>query len=423
MASRIRTFLIHALVTVGVIAATLVVFSLFGGAELAVGNLVLRAQNGASFSLERPAESALTAAPVEPHEGEPPQPLPENVIVILGDGMGIGAVSAASQLLTPPGVPLAMERAPVTGLMHTWAADILATDSAAAATAMATGHKTDKGVVGLLPDGRAVRTLFEAAHEAGYATAVVTTSALADATPGGFLAHVSSRDDYDQVLSQVLDSETDILIGGDWSGKPKAWRQAAYRDVVENAEEQALARGCSVLRSWNDVETAHPPLIALLPPRPETPLQHGPPLAEMAGRALAALDEAGRPFVILIESELTDEAAHSNDMAELLVAMRELDETVALVLDRVASRDDTLVLVVADHETGGPHLLEGEYDDGKAIVRWAHEYHSSQLVPVFAFGPGSDAFSGVFDNTGFGVRVASLLGLENFPDLADSQHN
>ena len=110
-------------------------------------------------------------------------------------------------------------------------------------------------------------------------------------------------------------------------------------------------------------------------------------------------------------------------MAELMVAIRELDETVALVLDRVAARDDTLVLVVADHETGGPHLLEGEYDDGTVVVRWAHEYHSSQLVPIFAFGPGSEAFSGVFDNTDFGVRIASLLGIEDFPFLADSQHN
>jgi len=399
------------------------VFSFFGGAELSIGNLVLRAQNGASFPLDRPAESAPTAPRLELYEDEVFKPLPKNVVVILGDGMGIGAVSAASQLLTPPGVPLAMERAPVTGLMHTWAADILATDSAAAATAMATGRKTDKGVIGLLPDGRAARTLFEAAHDAGLATAVVTTSALADATPGGFLAHVSSRDDYDKVLSQVLDSETDILIGGDWSGKAKAWSQPAYRHVVETAEERGLARGCSVVRAWSDVEAAHPPMIALLPPRPEMPLHHGPPLAEMADRALAILEETGRPYVILIESEVTDEAAHSNDMAELLVAMRELDETVALVLDRVASRDDTLVLVVADHETGGPHLLEGEYDDGEVVVRWAHGYHSSQLVPIFAFGPGSDAFSGVFDNTAFSVRIAALLGLENFPNLADSQHN
>jgi alkaline phosphatase len=153
------------------------------------------------------------------------------------------------------------------------------------------------------------------------------------------------------------------------------------------------------------------------------PLHHGPPLAEMADRALAVLEETGRPYVILIESEVTDEAAHSNDMAALLAAMRELDETVALVLDRVASRDDTLVLVAADHETGGPHLLEGEYDDGEVVVRWAHGYHSSQLVPIFAFGPGADVFSGVFDNTAFGVRIAALLGLEDFPNLADSQHN
>jgi len=96
---------------------------------------------------------------------------------------------------------------------------------------------------------------------------------------------------------------------------------------------------------------------------------------------------------------------------------------VAMVLDRFASRNDTLVLVVADHETGGPHLLEGTYEGGRVIVRWAHEYHSSQLVPVFAFGPGSNAFSGVFDNTGFGVRIARLLGLEHFPKLADSQQN
>lgn len=423
MASRIGTFLIHAFVIVCGIAAALVVFSFFGGAELSLGNLVLRAQSGASFPLQRPAESALTAAPAEPPASEGIQALPKNVVVMMGDGMGIGVVSAASQLLTPPGEPLAMETAPVTGLMQTWAADILATDSAAAATAMATGHKTDKGVIGLLPDGRAIRTLFEAAREAGFATAVVTTSGLADATPGGFLAHVSSREEYDQVLSQVLDSKADILIGGDWLGKPKARRQAAYLEVIASAEERGAVRGATVLRGWEGIESAQPPLVVLLPPRPEMPMQHGPPLAEMAGRALDILEAGNRPFIILIETEVTDEAAHSNSMAQTVEAMRELDEAVAAVLDRVGGRNDTLVLVASDHETGGPHLLEGEYAGGEAIVRWAHEYHSSQLVPVFAFGPGAGEFSGVFDNTGFGVRIAALLGLEPFPSLADSQPN
>jgi len=421
--SRAGGFLIHALIVVGILAAALAIFSLFGGTEIAVGNLVLRAQNGASHTIGPPPISALSPPPFELTEDGEFDVLPTNVIVIMGDGMGIGTVSAASQLLSPPGVALAMEGAPVVGLMHTWAADILATDSAAAATAMATGYKTDKGVIGLLPDGRAARTLFEAAHDAGFSTGMVTTSGLADATPGGFLAHVTSRDDYDQVLAQVLASNTDILIGGDWSGKAKAWRRQAYRDVVEGAEEHSAARGYSVVRDREGLATASPPLIALLPPRQEMPLQHGPPLVETSARALELLENHGKPFIAVIESEVTDEAAHSNDMDAILDGMRELDDTVAMVLDRFAARNDTLVLVVADHETGGPHLLEGTYEGGRAVVRWAHEYHSSQLVPVFAFGPGSSAFSGVFDNTGFGVRIARLLGLENFPQMADSLQN
>lgn len=423
MASRTGGFLRHLLIVVGILAAALAIFSLFGGAEIAVGNLVLRAQSGASHTLDPPPISALSAPPFELTEDGEFDVLPTNVIVILGDGMGIGAVSAASQLLSPPGVALAMEGAPVTGLMHTWAADILATDSAAAATAMATGYKTDKGVIGRLPDGRSLVTLLEAAHNQGLATAVVTTSGLADATPGGFLAHVASRDDYDQVLAQVLDSGTDILIGGDWTGKPRAMREPAYRQVLEGADHQAAASGTTVIHDMKGLQTATAPLVALFPPRPEMPLQHGPPLVETSARALELLENDGRPFIALIESEVTDEAAHSNDMDAILDGMRELDDTVAMVLDRFASHNDTLVLVVADHETGGPHLLEGTYGGGRVIVRWAHGYHSSQLVPVFAFGPGSSAFSGVFDNTGFGVRIARLLKLEHFPQLADTQQD
>jgi alkaline phosphatase len=416
-------FLTHLLIFVAVLAAALAVFSLFGGAEIAIGNVVLRAQNGASHQLAPPAASALEATPFELTGDVVLEGLPTNVIVILGDGMGIGAVSAASQLLSPPGVPLAMERAPVVGLMHTWAADILATDSAAAATAMATGFKTAKGTLGLRPDGRAVHNIFEAARGAGFATAVVTTSGLADATPGGFLTHVASRDDYDQVLTQVLDSRTDVLIGGDWSGYHKARRHAAYCEIVEDIAAQGAARGYSVTRTPEGLKTADVPLLALFPPRPETPLQNGPPLVETAARALDLLEGGSRPYLALIETEATDEAAHSNDMTALLAAMRELDDTVAMVLERVAARNDTLVLVVADHETGGPHLLDGWFGRGRVVVRWAHEYHSSQLVPVFAFGPGSEAFSGVFDNTRMGVRIARLLELPDFPLMADSLQN
>lgn len=423
MSSRTGVFAVHAATTLTVVAAALLVFSLFGGAEIQLGNLVLRAQKGSSAPLQPPPASTLTAAHLPDPGAAAPGRRPRNVVIIIGDGMGVGTVSAASVLLGPPGVPLIMESAPVVGLMHTWAADQLATDSAAAATAMATGFKTDTKVLGRTPDGRAVRNLYEAARAAGLATAVITTSALADATPGGFLAHAASREHYDEVLSQVLDSGTDVLIGGDWSGKRKAWRSRPYREVVETAEQIYSARGVTVIRDAEQLGTAALPLIALLPPRPGDPLAHGPALSVSTRHALELLGGASNGYLLLVESEVTDEAGHANDIAALMTGMRELEDVLGLVLDTVVLGDDTLVVVVADHETGGPHLLDGRYADGRAVVRWAHAYHSAQLVPLFAFGPGAEKFSGVYDNTDFAPRIAALLGLEGLPEMTDTAPN
>ena len=422
MSQRLRSFAVPAALTLAAVAAALFVFSWFGGAEITVGNLVIRAQNGSSAPLTAPSAGSLVA-PSGFHAADLEAVRPRNVVIIIGDGMGIGAVSAASALLGRPDTGLVMETAPVVGLMHTWAADQLATDSAAAATAMATGFKTDVKVLGRTPDGQAVRNLYEAARAAGLATGIVTTSALADATPGGHLVHVESRDDYGRVLAEVLSSPTDVLIGGDWSGKPKAWRQRAYREVVDGAATMCGARGAAVVRDEEDLAAATAPFVALLPPRPDDPLAHGPALSVSAARALDILEGTGGGYLLMVESEVTDEAGHANDIVRLMAAMRELDDAVGLVLDRVAAAGETLVLVLADHETGGPHLLDGRYADGVAAVRWAHGYHSAQLVPVFAFGPGAAEFAGVFDNTRLAPRIADLLGLEPLPQLADSTRN
>ncbi len=149
------------------------------------------------------------------------------------------------------------------------------------------------------------------------------------------------------------------------------------------------------------------------------PIQHGPPLADSTTRALDLIGAAPSGFLLVVESEVIDEAAHANDLAETMLGMRELEDAVARVLEWIAGRDDTLVLVLADHETGGPHLLEGEYARGRVAVRWAHNYHSSQLVPVFAFGPGAQHFGGVVANTDIAPRLAALLGLEVLPRLAE----
>lgn len=423
MNPRFKTFLIDAALVLGAITVGLWVFSLFEGSEVAVGPVVCRNQGVTTVPLATPEADSLTSGFQNTIARGLQGPKPKNLILFIGDGMGVGTVSAASALLTPPGVPLAMEGAPFIGLMHTWCSDFLVPDSAAAGTALATGFKTDRELIGMIPDGTPVRNLFEAARQRALRTGLITTSGLADATPGAFLAHASSRYHYDRVLRGALESGADVLIGGDYSGKPKAWNQPPYRHLVEEVEEFAGGLGYTVIREPESLPTSSAPLLALFPPRADMPIQHGPPLAKSTARAIELMAGGPHGFLLVVESEVIDEAAHNNDITETMAGVREFDDAVAWVLEWAATRDETLVLVLADHETGGPHLLHGGFSTERVTVRWAHDYHSSQMVPVFAFGPGAEHFSGVFDNTDVAPRIAALLDLEGFPSVAEFQQN
>jgi alkaline phosphatase len=404
-------------------AAALGVFSLSGGDEIAVGNLVLRAQKGTSMPLAPPPRDRMAASRDLDLELDRPEPGPRNVVLFIGDGMGIGHVSAAAALLEGTGSTLAMADTRHLGLVRTWAWNTVITDSAASGTALATGFKTDKRMIGQLADGRVATNLFEAAREHGLATGVITTSGLVDATSASFTAHVDHRDKYDEVLVQVLDSGTDILVGGDYTFKNKARRNSRYQELVADLENLGHARGYRVIRDPSAVATMGMPVLALLPPRPEHDEQHGPELAVSVARAVELLSSSEAGFVLVVESEITDELAHDNDVEAVMDGMRELDAAVEHVLRTVLPQGETLVLVTADHDTGALSLVDGFYEDKRAVIRWASGEHTSQWVPIFAFGPGAEAFHGVLDNTEVAQRMAWLLELGPFPRLADSQLN
>ncbi len=423
MTDRPRGRLAPVLVTLASLAAALVVFSFFGGNELAVGNLVLRVQSGATSPLDPPSEAAVAGSTALPPDLRWPGESPRNVVVVVGDGMGVGHVSAAGVVLHGPGGGLAMTSTPFVGLMSTWATDNLAPDSAAAGTALATGRKVRKKAVGVLDDGRAARNLFEAARASGRATGIVTTSGLVDATPAVFTSHVAHREAYDEIFEQMLSSGTDVLIGGDWTGYSKVKRNTRYLELLGRAEELAAEHGYSAIFDADLLATTPSPLLALFSRRSDSKLQHGPPLSVTARRALDLLGDAPEGFLLVVESEVVDEAAHHNDVAATMDGMRELDEAVAMILDATRQRGDTLVVVLADHDTGGLGLVEGKYGDGEALVRWNYHLHLANLVPIFAFGPGAEAFTGVYDNTAFATRMALVMGLETLPELTDSAIN
>lgn len=339
---------------------------------------------------------------------------PHSIILVIGDGMGLGHLSAGSVLVRGPAGGLAVECAPVVGLVKTWATDTLVTDSAAAASAMATGLKTPKKAVSQQPDGSAPRTLLEEAAEIGMATGVVTTAGLADATPAAFLAHAPHRDQYRTILEQLFSSNATVLIGGDWRRSVKAARQPDYLELVRDAEAVAGAR-FTVVRDAAALATAPAPLLALLPARPGSRSAHGPPLAESTRRALELLGDRAAGFLLVVEQEETDESAHDHDLDAVVAAMTELDEALQVILEHAAARGDTLVVVTADHETAGLAIIDGDLDEGTAALRWLEDDHLNTWVPLFAFGPGAPRFAGVYDNTEIGRRIAELLGLDGFP--------
>ena len=374
--------------------------------DVALGSVVLRSQAGMSFELPVPEDGTFAVPTPGPR---PPLPSadarPVNVVLVIGDGMGLGMVSAASALLHGPAGGLAIEAAPEIGLMKIFAADALVTDSAASATALATGHKTDRKVVSILPDGRVPETLFEKARTRGLMTGVVTTSGLMDATPAGFTAHNVHRDNYAEILVDQLGSGTDVMIGASWGLLDHP------RPEVTHALAAARERGATIVTSAEQLQTAAAPLVALFPPRADSPNAGGPPLDVSVRKALAELSSGNSGFMLVVESEETDEWGHDNDVQRIVAAIAELDAAVREILLFADSRRDTLVVVTADHDTGGMGLVRGRAAEGRAQVRWTTDGHVGNWVPLFAFGPGADQFAGVLDNTEIAVRIAALLSL------------
>jgi alkaline phosphatase len=353
------------------------------------------------------AASSVTSVAVTP-------PVPatgiRGIVLFIGDGMGLGQVSTASELLFGGDGSLFLESAPVIGLVRTFAANNMVTDSAAAATAMATGARTDRRMLGLDPSGRRLHSIFEAAARRGLATGFVTTSGLVDATPAGYVAHASSRYDFTSILRQMLSSKVDVLIGGDFTGYPRTARDRPYRELLRHAEQLAPA-GTTVVRSEAALATARTPVVALLPPRSRMPEQHGPPLEITTRRALELLATNPRGFLLIVESEVTDEMGHDNNAGGVARGVAELDAAVRLAVGMVKARGDVLILVTADHDTGGPAVTDRSFPGGSARVGWTTKGHTALWVPLFAFGPGAGRFSGVLDNTELPIRMSSLLGL------------
>jgi alkaline phosphatase len=319
---------------------------------------------------------------------------PKNVIFLIGDGMGFEQVKAANFF---NGSALSFEGLPYTGSVTTYSANNAVTDSAAAATAMATGHKVHNDVVSVaLPgDGSELETLLEHFSAGGKNTGLVTTTYMTHATPAAFGAHDPSRNNTSNIAGDYLtQTQPNVLFGGGANGMTSAdATTAGYTVVADRAGMQGLNTGTTTFVS-GQFGTTH------LPYEYDGDYSTLPHLSEMTTTALDILDNDPDGFFLMIEGGRIDHAGHDNKIARLVQETLEFSAAVQLVLDWAGGRTDTLILVTADHETGGLAVTGNNGAGNYPSVTWSPVGgHTATNVPIYAWGVNASLVSGTMNNT------------------------
>jgi alkaline phosphatase len=347
-------------------------------------------------------------APAHPNTTNPDKEAairPRNIIFLIGDGMGLTQVTAGMFM---NGNKLALERCPVTGLIKTHASNHLITDSAAGATAFSCGCKTYNGAIAVTKDKKPCKTILEEAESRGMATGLVATSQIAHATPAAFIAHVTDRSKMEEAATYFLKTDLDLMIGG---GMKHFTRRADGRDLYQEMVRKNVFVSDYRTTNLEDLEPSSKRPFAWfsaddLPKRWSEGRTYLPTAGRMAPRFLKERSEQG--FFLMIEGSQIDWGGHAKNATYTIEEMLDFDRTIGEVLDWAAQDGETLVVITADHETGGMAIMQGS-EMGKLEVKFNSDYHTATMVPVFAFGPGADKFQGMYDNTQIYHKMMGLM--------------
>ncbi len=346
-----------------------------------------------------------------------------NVILCIGDGMGLSQIAAASTKAGGPAGGLCIERMPVTGLVRTYSANARVTDSAAAGTALAAGIKTNNGMIGVAPDGKPYLTILEAAKARGMATGLAVTSTITHATPAAFASHVKSRATEAAIADQLIANRVNVLFGG---GRkyflPKSDPNSGRKDDRDLIAEARQA-GYTYITSDAELRSIRSPyVLGLFQYDALTTVSPEPNLASLTRKAIEVLSttkgrssDRKRGFFLMVEGSQIDWACHQNLLRHAIRQTLLFDQAVQAAVDFALRDGHTLVIVTADHETGGLTLPEATKTSVEPVGQWSTKGHTSSPVMIGALGPGASSFAGMQDNTDIPKKIARLLGITRFP--------
>lgn len=338
----------------------------------------------------------------EPKSNATQNDKPKNIIFLIGDGMGLSQVSASLYFNENPSN---FERFEFIGLIKTSSSAELITDSAAAATAFASGVKTYNGAIGVTTDTISVPTIVELVSKKGYATGIVSTSSVVHATPASFYAHVKQRSLYEDIADFIPKSDLDFIAGGGTKFFNNRTDSKNLFRVLErnNFEVHTTALPTVLSEKKHIILLAEDGMPKMLEGRGDFL-----PNATQLGINYLSQNESG--FFFMVEGSQIDWGGHDNDAEYLISELIDFDKAIGLALDFAQKNGETLVIVTADHETGGFTLAPDGSDYNKIKPVFSTQGHSATMIPVFAYGPGAAIFSGIYENTEIFHKLMALLG-------------
>lgn len=332
----------------------------------------------------------------------PREKRPKNVILMIGDGMGLAQITAG---MYANGNSIVFEKFPVVGLVKTASASDLITDSAAGATAYACGQKTYNKAIAVDVNKQPLRTIVEVLEEDGYSTGIVATSSVTDATPACFYAHQPDRRMEEEIANDLLKIRLEVLAGG---GRKFFETRKDGRNLLNDLR----TIGYDVHTDWRQALGSRADRLLCLASEDGMPRMtegRGPFLPEFTVKALEILSRNPRGFFCMIEGSQIDWGGHANDDRYIITELLDFNQAIENVLDFAQKDGQTLVVVTADHETGGFGLTRGNLKGENIGGQFVTKDHTYCMVPVFAFGPGSERFAGIMENTEIHRRILSLL--------------
>ena len=333
----------------------------------------------------------------------------QNVILLIGDGMGFNHLNATEKV---HGVELSIfNRFQYYGEQMTRSASSPITDSAAGGTALATGSRTMNGYVGVYPtDPLGViavpASVTDVAMKYGKSTGIVTSDSIMGATPSSFSAHVRDRDLSEDIFAQQVVSEIDLIWGavdGIVTEEEVNENGKVYVNTLDEVQSLELGQqsigqfDCDTL--WQGKDNGDQPT-----------------LSELATEAIDILNQDEDGFFMMLEAAHIDKRSHDQDGEGAMTAVLEFDKVVDVVLDYAEKDGNTLVIITADHETGGVSIPSQSTDfkraDSGINYRYATRGHSGTMVPVYLYGAGAERINGILDNTELAKQLMQLMALE-----------